>query len=183
MAVNAHSIIGANGKRSLMDFYPTPPSVTEALFKRETFIGEVWECASGDGSMAKIIEKYNSCYSSDIRSENIYGDPCIDFLLTNRQADNVVTNPPFNLAVDFLHRAMVITKYKIAFFLKLSFLEGQERYHIFQNTPLKTVYVFSARQNLYAMGDKKTGGCLIAFAWFVWDKSYNGKPQIEWIKR
>jgi len=66
------SIVGANirGDRQESDFYPTPPETTEPLFKFEKFDGNVWECASGDGSMSKVIEKYNPCFSSDIRTDD-----------------------------------------------------------------------------------------------------------------
>jgi hypothetical protein len=31
------------------------------------------------------------------------------------------------------------------------------------------------------MGLNKKNSGLIAYAWFIWDKSYDGKPKINWI--
>ena len=38
------------------DFFPTPPWATHALMDNEEFIGSIWECACGNGAMAKVLE-------------------------------------------------------------------------------------------------------------------------------
>ena len=175
------SIVGFGYNRDSHDFYPTPPSATEALFRRETFDGMVWECASGNGSMSKVIEKYNQCFSSDIRTdEGVYGAKEMNFLQTSLPFPNIITNPPYKLAESFVYHALDIVTLKVAMFLKLVFLESTSRYKLFRTTPLRTVYVFSKRQTLSPYGEVTTGG-LIAYAWFVWDKSYDGKPMLDWI--
>ena len=180
---NAQSIVGFGHKREKNDFYPTPPSTTRALMEREKFEGVVWECASGNGAMSKVIEEYNECISSDIRKgKNIYGEKGIDFLQTNRKVDNIITNPPYRLAEQFIYHALDCADKKVAMLLKLVFLEGIRRYDLFQNTPLKTVYVFCKRQRITIGGKQMKNSSMIAYAWFVWDKSYNGKPTIAWIK-
>lgn len=30
-------------------------------------------------------------------------------------------------------------------------------------------------------GMKQGGGSAVAYAWFVWEKGFNGRPVIEWI--
>jgi hypothetical protein len=55
-----------------------------------------------------------------------------------------------------------------------------------QNSPLRTVYVFKARQNPLRNGSPvdengKRWASTMAFAWFVWEVGYAGKPTIEWI--
>jgi len=52
---------------------------------------------------------------------------------------------------------------------------------MFKSTPLKIVYVFCKRQKVYHADKEPNGSGLIAYAWFVWDKDYTGKPIIEWI--
>ena len=42
---------------------------------------------------------------------------------------------------------------------------------------LKKIYVYSSRIDL---SNNQTGG-MLAFAWFVFDKSYQGYPTIEWL--
>lgn len=176
------SIVGFGHNRAEADFYPTPPQTTEALFSRETFEGLVWECASGDGSMAKVIEKYNPCISSDIRTDDsIYGEKGVDFLNEYREVPNIITNPPYRLAQRFVERALLLAEKKVAMLLKLVFLESSSRYRMFTTSPLRTVYVFCKRQPIWVRGEVGQNSGLIAYAWFVWDNSYNGKPYIEWI--
>jgi len=180
------SIVGSsrsNGEREENDFYPTPPEATISLMEREKFSGLVWECACGDGSMSKVIAEYNPVKSTDLVDRG-YGNSGIDFLEQIDEVDNIITNPPYKLAKEFvLHAKRTATK-KIAMLCKLVFLESSGRYDMWQDTkfPLKTVYVFCKRVPIYKSGITMKNSGLIAYAWFVWDKNYVGKPQIEWIK-
>ncbi len=143
--------------------------------KRERFEGEIWECACGAGRMVKVLEKYNRVKASDIKDGT-------DFLVSSERVNNVVTNPPYRLAIEFVEHSLIIASNKVALFLRLNFLEGQSRYRFFKSTPLKVVYVFSKRQTLYPeeLGAPNNGGT-IAYGWFVWDKSYSSSPTIDWI--
>lgn len=183
----AHQIVGDYGNRRDSDFYITPPGATEALFKREHFEGIVWEPASGNGAMSKIIEKYNECVSSDIRtSDDVYGIKGIDFLSDNYELDfqchNIITNPPFRYGLGFVNRAKQLVDRKIALLLKLPFLEGITRYDMWHDKefPLKKVWVFSRRVTIRGPNSSGGGG-MIAFAWYIWDFHYKGDPTIGWI--
>lgn len=181
----SQSLVAKRKKFSEIDFYPTPSDVTEALMKREKFEGKIWECASGDGSMSRVLEKYNEVYSSDIRSENsVYGAKGVDFLYQTRISDNIITNPPFCKAFDFINHAKKHTRKKIAIFQRLLFLESIKRYDLFNDPdfPLSKVLIFCKRVNLFEGGEKKKVSGTVAFAWFIWDKNYVGKPEVEWIK-
>ncbi len=178
------SIVGYGRDRQEKDYYPTPSKTTEAIMIREKFEGEVWECACGDGRMSEVLKKYNKVFSTDIYNQG-YGEKEVDFLktLATFNTDNIITNPPFRYAVEFVKHAKKRAKKKIALLLKLVFLEGIGRYKMFQDKdfPLKKVYVFCRRQPIYKDGIVLKNSGLIAFAWFVWDKDYSGKPTIEWI--
>lgn len=187
---NKHlSIVGYGKKRAEADFYPTPESTTRALLDREKFEGTIWECASGDGSMSKVIE--NTCgklkvFSSDIRDDDtIYGTKKTDFLevASLNSQDNIITNPPYRYAKEFVLKAKKCATKKVAMLLKLVFLESSGRYEMFKDKefPLKKVYVFCKRQKIYANGIIGKNSGLIAYAWFVWDKNHKGEPAIEWI--
>ena len=99
-------------------------------------------------------------------------------------ADNIITNPPYKIALDFVLRAKQQSKKKIAMFLKTVFLESEKRYEMFQDKefPLKVVYQFCKRVSLYKGGVKMKNSGMIAYAWYVWDKNYKGEPIIKWIK-
>jgi len=174
----AHSIVGFGRDRDPYDNYPTPDIAVVELLKREAFPGSVWEPACGAGAIARF---FPDCMASDIRTDNIYGQGGIDFLKEHRTVDNIVTNPPYKLARQFVEHALECATLKVAMFLKLVFLESESRYHLFAEHPPRTVYVFSKRLTLQAEGNTRKMSGMLAYAWFVWDKGFTGKPQIEWI--
>ena len=97
---SALAYVGHNsrGDREENDFYPTPETATEALLKKQKFEGNIWECACGDGAISKVLLKHGyKVYSSDLIDRG-YGSTGKDFLNSDLKADNIVTNPPFNLA-------------------------------------------------------------------------------------
>ena len=49
------------------------------------------------------------------------------------------------------------------------------------NWDLKTVYVFSKGLKIWKDGIVGKNSGLIAYAWFVWECGYKGKPYIDWI--
>jgi hypothetical protein len=168
-----------NKNRIENDFYPTPNFAIKELLKREKFKGNIWECACGDGAISKelVLSGYD-VYSSDLIDRG-YGESGIDFLKTNKLFDNIITNPPFNLATKFNLKALSSVKNKVVFLCKLSHLEGVNRKeNLFSLNKLKNVYVFSRRLSFNPIN--KSGG-MMSFAWFVFDNNYNSKPQIDWI--
>lgn len=102
-------------------------------------------------------------------------------MATNKQVNNIVTNPPYKLAQEFIEHALKCADKKVIMLLKLNFLEGQKRYNLFKETPLKTVYVFSKRLSFDKGDEKGKGNGLLAYAWYVWEQGYKGSPTIEWI--
>jgi hypothetical protein len=175
-----------------VDYYATPEWATEELIKREKFEGLILEPCSGAGAISKVLEREGySVISSDIREDDhIYGDKGVDLLsIESTEARNVVTNPPFFMATESVEKSLELIPDggKVAMILKIQFLEGQKRYNFFQNTPLRRVYVFCKRVVFWNElmqpddGNRSKHGGTIAFAWYVWEKGYKGKPEIEWI--
>lgn len=171
--------------RETHDHYPTWPAATEALLRVERFDGAVWEPACGEGEMSRVLERAGySVVSTDLIDRG-YGEGGCDFLMEwAARAPNIVTNPPFRWAQEFIERALMLTTGKIALFLRLSFLEGQERGRFFPTTPLARVWVMSRRvpmqKGRLAQQDEKGGG-VIAFAWFVWEHGHEGPPTLGWL--
>lgn len=166
-----------NPNRQKDDFYATPDWAIDALLDRETFEGEIWEPACGDGAICKRLIKYgyNEIYATDLVDRG-YGDAHFDFMNSMRPAVNIITNPPFKIGTKFTLHALNLSSRKVAMFNKLSFLEGKERRdRLFSLNMLECVYVFGERVGFNG------GGGMLAFAWFVFNKEYNGKPRLEWI--
>jgi hypothetical protein len=71
---------------------------------------------------------------------------------------------------------------KVAMFLKLQFLEGKSRKQFFLHNPPKVVYVSSSRLICAMNGEfSKYPSSAVAYAWFVWEKGFQGDPIIKWI--
>jgi hypothetical protein len=83
------------------DFYPTPPWATEALLSHINVAGlRIWECAAGDGRMAKVLEAAGAAvYSTDIAARGYELDAQFDYTGPHPVGlptfDGVITNPPF----------------------------------------------------------------------------------------
>lgn len=178
----AQSIVGTSEGRPVDDFYPTPPEATRALLSVEKFSGSIWEPACGDGAISKVlIAQGYDVVSTDLIDRG-YGVGGRNFLTTRQlAADNIVTNPPFKLAEQFVVHAKHLGAHKIAMLLKLNFLEGAARSTMLQTTKLSRVWVFATRLKMGRNAHNYTANGMIAFAWFVWDKDHTGLPTVGWI--
>ncbi|ODT71897.1 MAG: hypothetical protein ABS75_06450 [Pelagibacterium sp. SCN 63-23] len=165
------------------DYFPTPKWATYALIDNEKFENDIWECACGDGAMAKVLQETGAeVYSSDLYARP-YGDAGHDFLTTNRRATNIVTNPPYNSAEGFVKAGLEKADKKLALLLRLAFLEGSNRNRtIFTVHPPSRVWVFSERITFYPAGMKAAGSGTTAYAWFVWDKDAPKNTELKWLK-
>lgn len=52
----AQSLVGTSAGRPTNDYYPTPPEATQALLGVESFDGDIWEPACGDGAICRVLE-------------------------------------------------------------------------------------------------------------------------------
>lgn len=172
----ARSIVGdSGGQRAAGDFYPTPPEAVHSLLDRETFPGLTWEPACGDGSISKVlIARGHQVISTDLYDRG-FGETGMDFLTTWRTVDNIVTNPPYVLALPFARHALECARRKVAMLLKVQFDEGVERYKFFLDHPYRHRYVFSRRLTLYKNGVRTSNNSGMAtYAWYIWERDENG---------
>lgn len=173
-------------EREKNDYYATQPLAVEKLLEIETFSTNIWECACGEGHISKVLENRGHIVKSTDLIDRGYGETGVDFLKqTNRFDGDIITNPPYKYAQDFIERALFLIpeKRKVAMFLKLQFLEGKRRKSLFLSNPPRTVWVSSSRLACAKNGDfKKTGlSGAVAYAWFVWEKGYNGPTHLKWF--
>ncbi|MCC2652787.1 MAG: hypothetical protein K0Q60_2950 [Microvirga sp.] len=168
------------------DFYETPPDAVIDLISAETFHGPIWEPACGRGAISKVLEANGyEVVSTDLVARG-YGRSPIDFLLEQApMAPNVITNPPFKLAEEFVRHARRICPGKIALLLKLAFLEGLKRADLFRSDPPARVWVFSRRiactSPVITSRRDGIGGGMLAFAWFVWEGTKAEKTITGWL--
>lgn len=172
--------------RQAQDYYATEPRTVDELFAVESFNGRIWEPACGEGHLSERMKELGATvYSTDLIDRS-YGDDLKDFLLefTLQPKTHIITNPPYKHAQAFVEKSLDLIDdgYKVAMFLKLTFLEGQARYKMFKENPPKTIYVYSSRRKCAINGDfESVGSSAACYAWFVWSKGYKGAPEIKWI--
>ena len=177
-------------ERESNDFYATDPESLEIFLKaleRDNIKLHhlIWECACGQGHLSEVLKNNGyDVFSSDLINRN-YGAPGINFLnRTNEWDGDILTNPPYKYAKEFVEKALELTKpgAYIVMFLKIQFLEGKDRRKLFEKYPPKYVYVNSARQTCYINGDmSKKMSSASCYCWFVWEKGFKGEPIIRWI--
>lgn len=191
-----------------LDYFPTPPFATRALCEFLDLQGEhlpmltAWEPACGEMHMVRpLAERFAHVRASDVHA---YGEhELIDFLVTGRiepRVDWVISNPPFNLAEDFIQTALLSARRGVAMLLRGAFLEGQARYHgLFASCPPAFVLQFVERVamlegRLIRIGDldpfaAKPGtkvSTATSYCWFVWmrDQAINDwsrDTRLRWI--
>lgn len=134
--------MGATGhaleERETHDYYATEPRAVELLLEKEKFSPFIWECACGEGHMSEVLKKHGyDVRSSDLINRGYPGTETIDFLTVCENDRDIITNPPYKYAKEFVEKALAIspTGAKIAMFLKLTFLEGKARKKMFASYP------------------------------------------------
>lgn len=191
-----------NNERELNDFYTTDEDCVRELLKVESFEHTILEPCCGTGNISKVLEDVGYHVISTDLIDRGYGKGNVDFFKEYTKIEtDLITNPPFGLATDFVEHALKYTvgKHKIALFLKLQFLEGQDRYNkIYSQKKLKKIYVFSKRVACYKGNEKyqrnddgsfkmdRVGNLLkvqsaVCYAWLIFETDYNGLPQLDWV--
>ena len=190
--LNGSSLAGGTPMRGRVenDYYATPPESTQALLNVLELNGSILEPACGEGHISEVLK--SNYPNSEIVSTDLvdrgYGEGSINFLehTYDRSFTNVITNPPFKYMREFVEKSLEISTDKVIMFGKIQFLEGQRRKEFLENSPLKYVYVFSERQNPMRNGSPvdengKKWSSTMCFAWYVWEKGYEGEPIVRWL--
>ena len=153
------------------DFVRTPKEVTEALLRYEKFDGEILEPCCGDGAISKVLDKKYKVISSD-KFDYEYGG-VLDLFEIEDQYDNIITNPPFTQQQLVKKHLLSLTKKKLALLWYVKNLGNEIETKTSKN--LKCVYVFNKKINWMEV---KLGWL---FAWYVWEKGYEGDVIIKRI--
>jgi hypothetical protein len=179
---------GNSGKRKESDFYATPKSLTREFLKA-TCSEDVWwkngitiDPCAGKNAIMEVLQEFGftPVIAHDINTDGV------DFLTDNTLVDNIITNPPYSLANEFILHAKEVVRCKFAMLLPITYLQGSYRYnYIWLDTefPLASVYVFNRfpmlEGNIREDGKFSTG--MTCYAFYIWDRNHEGKPEINWI--
>lgn len=193
---NATSIYATHGatnhsddERAALDYYATDPKAVQALLDVEDFFDDILEPACGGGHISNVlhVNGYNVVSTDIVDRGYVHQNGIQDFLLFNPATPNlndIITNPPYKFAAEFVEHALDISDdgIKVAMFLKLTFLESGKRKQLFDKYPPMKIYVFRNRVDCWKNGTKPDKPQrAVCYAWFLWKKGFVGHPQILWI--
>lgn len=184
-----------------LDFFPTPPWATRALFYE--VIGAaalqgktVWEPAAGLGTMSEVLAEFASkVIASDVHD---YGKGHLvgsfvgegadvihasEASRLEREIDWVITNPPFNVALEFAQRGLAVARCGVALLVRSVWSEGGERYReLFSKNPPTQIAQFCERVPMVAGRWDPKASTATSYAWYVWKlPAVIGRPRTEFV--
>jgi hypothetical protein len=120
-----------------------------------------------------------------------YGTGGVNFFEQRQMPEGcmaIITNPPYKFATEYVLHALSIMPVGgvICLFLKTTFAEGKERYQrIFGVEPPRLVLQCTERilcaKNAEFDRMKDGGGSAVSYAWWIWQKGYQGPTTMDWI--
>ena len=177
--------------KTSLDNFPTPPWATRALL--EQVLGteklETQTCiepACGAGHMSKVLKEYfKKVISADVYD---YGYGFVQNFLSAPKGiepiDWLITNPPFNLAEEFIRKGLAETSRGVAVLTRTVFLESIGRYErLFEKQPPNIVAQFSERVPMVKGRLNPKASTATGYCWLVWHSKEQVKnTNLVWIK-
>jgi len=174
--------------RDAHDFYIEPHWTSHRLFDVEPFRGEVTDPAAGSGRIVQAAEAAGlRARGYDIVDRGPHLAGVQDFMAAGRSYVNIVTNPPFGIADEFVARAIELAAGKVAALLPLTWMSGSKRSRWLEQAGLARVWVLTPRPSMppgiVVLNGLRPGQGTKDFGWFVFDQSWVGPPQLRWLHR
>lgn len=179
-------------ERDDLDWYVEPKECSRALFYVESFNGPIWDPACGIGRIVEqAVSVGKQAFGSDVINRSIYCEftaNFLDFEYNIPRYSNIVMNPPFSLAEEFIKKSINIIPNggKIAAILPLVWLAGfSTKRDWLPESPLRKVFPISPRPSMppgkVVLAGEKPGNGTKDFCWLVWQKGYTGRPEVEFL--
>lgn len=164
--------------RKAADLYPTPEECTQALVNILALPKgtRVREPACGDGKLARVLHLAGlETVCSDLRQTG-YGRGGVDYLTAEPDPDEEAcswtwTNPPFNLAEEFILKALEQTP-NVAMLLKSNYWHAARCLPLFERHRPTCEYRLCWRPAFLA--DERGNNPLMDVSWVVWRRSAGG---------
>ena len=172
------SSTGRGTTREPKDHYDTPSYTIRSLLMNHDIQYPALEPCAGNMAIVDML-KTGEVYSVDIDT-NSHAIAHADYLRwdVNQQYKTIITNPPFNIAIDIIKKALadVVDGGEVIMLLRLNFLGSQRRRSFWEDHPCKKIHVLSKRP-CFINGKSDS----IEYAWFIWERGYTGKTEIDVI--
>lgn len=162
-------------ERKERDLYETPAWATEALLPHlPAGISSVLEPACASGKMVAVLQVAGyQVYSSDISQG-------VDFLDQTREDglfDAVITNPPYELAREFIEKSLTIADC-VAMLLRTDYDHAKTRAFLFAGCPEFAKKVVLTKRIKWFEDSK--GQPSFNHAWFIWNSTHEGAPTLAY---
>ena len=180
-------------EREVDDFYATSPDAIDVLLEYPAIQlpEKIWEPSCGSGCLSMRLEELGYEVVSTDLVERGYGIAGIDFFAQTKVPDDVkaiVTNPPYKFATNYVVHGLRLLPENglLCLFLKTTFAEGKDRWNrIFSITPPRFVLQCTERmlcaKNADFEGMRRGGGSAVSYAWWVWQKGWEGETVLGWV--
>lgn len=194
------------------DYYTEPEWCSERLFAVVNFEGTIVDPSCGSGRIIRAARAHRekAAKVGDNRITKALGYDIVkrsrecneeteDFLTSDYETDNIVTNPPFGLCgkankksrhdEDFAYvkKALATAEKKVALLLPLPWMTGADKAAYLQTTPLAQVLVLTPRPSMppgpVIEAGEDPGGGTEDFAWYIWSREHKGPPVLGWLNR
>lgn len=171
-------------QREEHEHYVEPEWCSKRLFEAEKFEGIIDDPCCGFGRIPRAAHAAGyGTTASDIVDRG-FTPHTHDFLKSQWDRDNIVSNPPFDVFKDFALHALNRTTRKVAMIWLVRTLPAARW---LQDTPLKTIYLLTPRPSMppghVIAAGQKPGGGKSDFCWLIWEKGFVGKPVMHWLHR
>lgn len=188
--------------RSGIEDFPTPKWATRAFLEHiilpwverydsapKRAAKTVWEPCANRHYMADVLKEYFPVvHTSDVADYGV-GDEICDFLTTTQAipcTDMIITNPPFNKAIDFVEHWLSLPNRPsyLCLLLRTSWLEGKDRYaRIFSKIPPFIVAPYVERVAMVQGRLDRKAATAMPYAWFCWTTlvSTSRGTGVKWI--
>lgn len=178
-------------ERDPHDWYVEPIECSLALFAEESYEGRVWDPACGLGRIIEAAESSGlEAFGTDLIERSSRCVETFDFLYGHqaREFTNIVSNPPFKHAEEFVIQALCLVPDggKVTMLLPLVWLSGfSSKRAWLPKSPLSTVMPISPRPSMppgaVIEAGIRAGNGTKDFAWFTWTKGYDEKPNVMFL--
>lgn len=148
-----------NKRLNSQDFYPTPAWCYENLEIDWTQFSTAHEPCAGDH---RIVDFLQDVGITTTHTDILEGT---NFLEWNQPTELILTNPPFQLAQEFIDHSVVLAD-TVIMLLRLNFLGSISRHDWWKTCSPTALHVLSKRPSFTGGGSDAT-----EYAWFVWDKT------------
>ena len=164
------AMLGTSGyPREPQDTYNTPIWCVERLLKHVILPRRIWEPACGAGNITKALRDAGKIvFETDISK----GKDFLKWVEMPVDYDCILTNPPYKLAMEFIEKALELTRPtsgKVAMLLRNEYDCAKSRKHLFSGGelfPFVRKVVLTKRPRWIP---DSTGAPRHNYAWFCWN--------------